>query len=794
MRRRSERKKSTSPAPLPARRSRRSRKVSENERAEEDSVVHKDAENQEMTEVAATREEINDAPDRERASSEERAASPSPVRKSRSSRTTPKKRVESKSSDKKVETIPEEGENGADSDKCQSSRNNADAGKREKREKSEKRTPLAADIVDESKSDAEPAADPQPKQEPEAEVEKPQPEPGNAKKDVKDVDKSDDEKPTQDDDHDDDGRRRQSIHIQEVKVPSPSISLTASKEEEHLKTSSDVLDIQTEDVEERDDEAVAAAAVDADAAAAAAEDTPKSERREERKRKHKEQLPIKTKDEQKENRKQSIEQPAPAQDEAIDLPNNNKHETSVTATPPTAPAGAAAGVLQSQRSVRKRKWLTNKKSTDRAPPVLAISTDSLKNIISDVVPVPLSDVQLDSSSEEEGLVTSDHESDRSVSPLVRKERERECDESGTVTVVTATDNSVAESNAAKDATAGTGRTTPALATDIVQVHVGKSTVPSAKPNVVRSPSPARNRSSHVLYITNLVRPFTVLQLKGLLARTGKIVEDGFWIDRIKSKCFVAYSNEDEAIETRHALHGVRWPVSNPKCLNVDFGSRTDMDRAIQLTKDEPPRYGQENTRDNQQAGSAWSRLDATDKKPARPVREWDVGKKEPNDRDKVPNDRRRGSKERVVDSRSRDVERPGQDRKRSREGEGVRGRERERIERNNDRNAHGRSRSGSPLPKTKRKENEPPIRLLDDLFRKTKITPCIYWLPLTPEAIAEKEAFRQKRIEEHKLRIKEREERQKEREKERDRQRDTRRNRSNERRHSRSRERERRRY
>ncbi|XP_022234758.2 apoptotic chromatin condensation inducer in the nucleus [Drosophila obscura] len=787
MRRRSERKKSTSPAPLPARRSRRSRKVSDNERTEEEnSVVHKDAENQELPQAAASREEINDAQDRERASSEERAASPSPVRKSRSSRTTPKKRVESKSSDKKVETIPEEGENGADSDKWQSSRNNADV---VKPEKSEKRTPPAPDSVDEPKSDAEPVADPQPKPEPDAEVEKPQPEPGNAKKDV---DKSDDEKPTADDDADDDGR--QSIHIQEVKVPSPSISLTASKEEEHLKTSSDVLDIQTEDVEERDDEA----------AAATTEDTPKSERREERKRKHKEQLPermpIKAKDEQKENRKQSVEQPAPAQDEeAIDLPNNKKHETtSVTATPPTAPAGATATVLQSQRSVRKRKWLTNKKSSDRAPPVLAISTDSLKNIISDVVPVPLSDVQLDSSSEEEGLVTSDHESDRSVTPVGRKERERECDESGTVTVVTATENSVAESNAAKEATAGTGRTTPALSTDIVQVHVGgglsKSTVPSAKPNIVRSPSPARNRSSHVLYITNLVRPFTVLQLKGLLARTGKIVEDGFWIDRIKSKCFVAYSNEDEAIETRHALHGVRWPVSNPKCLNVDFGSRTDMDRAIQLTKDEPPRYGQENTRDNQQSGNAWSRLDATDKKPARPVREWDVGKKEPNDREKIPNDRRRGSKERVVDSRTRDVERPGQDRKRSREGEGVRGRERERNERNNDRNTHGRSRSGSPMPKTKRKENEPPIRLLDDLFRKTKGTPCIYWLPLTPEAIAEKEAFRQKRIEEHKLRIKEREERQKEREKDRDRQRDTRRNRSNERRHSRSRERERRRY
>lgn len=34
-----------------------------------------------------------------------------------------------------------------------------------------------------------------------------------------------------------------------------------------------------------------------------------------------------------------------------------------------------------------------------------------------------------------------------------------------------------------------------------------------------------------------------------------------------------------------------------------------------------------------------------------------------------------------------------------------------------------------------RKDNEPPLRLLDDLFRKTKATPCIYWLPLTPEQV-----------------------------------------------------------
>ncbi|XP_017060949.1 LOW QUALITY PROTEIN: apoptotic chromatin condensation inducer in the nucleus [Drosophila ficusphila] len=735
MRRRSDRKKSSSPAPVPvARRSRRSRKVSENEKVEEEAPANQkdNANSGDVPEVPQAPVEVTE----QRASSEERAGSgSSPVRKSRGVRATPKKRAEAKGGDKKVDTIPEE-------------------------------EPENGQVADKNSVEEERAVEPPSVQESvpeelakEDQIEKTQPDPKdeNAEKE--------DEKPQQD--VHDDSSGKQSEPVQEVKVPSPS-----SKDEEHLKTSSDVLDIQTEEVEERDEEGSAPA------------------ERKESKKKHKEQkqeLQAAEEEEQKENRKQQQEKPEKTQDEPADLPND-KHETSVNSS---ANNTASAPVLQQQRSVRKRRWLTNKKSSDRAPPVLAISTDSLKNIIADVVqPVPLSDVQLESSSEEEGLVTSDRDSERSGSPVPASEPRKDRDTEAT-TITTCETGAEATANKESAGTAGaTGRTSPPPSTDTVPAQGGlsKATAATAAPHIVRSPSPARNRASHVLYITNLVRPFTVLQLKGLLARTGKIVEeDGFWIDRIKSKCFVAYSTEDEAIETRHALHGVRWPVSNPKCLNVDFGSRTDMDRAIQSTKDEAPRYGQENTRDNQQAGNAWSRLEPSDKKPVRPVREWDVGKKEPSDHDKPSNDRRRGSKDRL-DSRSRDADRAGQDRKRSRDREG-RGRERER-----DRNAHARSRSGSPVAKTKRKENEPPIRLLDDLFRKTKATPCIYWLPLTPEAIAEKEAFRQKRIEEHKQRVKEREERQKEREKDRDRQRETRRNRSNERRRSRSRERERRRY
>lgn len=48
----------------------------------------------------------------------------------------------------------------------------------------------------------------------------------------------------------------------------------------------------------------------------------------------------------------------------------------------------------------------------------------------------------------------------------------------------------------------------------------------------------KNVEQDILCITNLVRPFTLTQLKELLQRTGKIVRDGFWIDSIKSKCYV----------------------------------------------------------------------------------------------------------------------------------------------------------------------------------------------------------------------------------------------------------------
>lgn len=57
----------------------------------------------------------------------------------------------------------------------------------------------------------------------------------------------------------------------------------------------------------------------------------------------------------------------------------------------------------------------------------------------------------------------------------------------------------------------------------------------------RTLSPPRRPVSCVVHVMNLVRPFTVSQLKQLLGRTGKLIESGFWINSIKSHCYVTVS-------------------------------------------------------------------------------------------------------------------------------------------------------------------------------------------------------------------------------------------------------------
>ncbi len=80
----------------------------------------------------------------------------------------------------------------------------------------------------------------------------------------------------------------------------------------------------------------------------------------------------------------------------------------------------------------------------------------------------------------------------------------------------------------------------------VAVEMAAEAFAPAKPEVVlaaaapllEATSPAQQPRSSVLNVSNLVRPFTINQLKELLARTGHLIDGKFWIDRVKSSCLI----------------------------------------------------------------------------------------------------------------------------------------------------------------------------------------------------------------------------------------------------------------
>lgn len=82
--------------------------------------------------------------------------------------------------------------------------------------------------------------------------------------------------------------------------------------------------------------------------------------------------------------------------------------------------------------------------------------------------------------------------------------------------------------------------------------------------------------SPLIVVHNLTRPFTVMQLKNMLNRTGT-VED-FWINKVKSKCCVKYTSVAQASETRMALNGITWPMDNKTPLAVYYTTEEQLER------------------------------------------------------------------------------------------------------------------------------------------------------------------------------------------------------------------------
>ncbi|KAK7910351.1 hypothetical protein WMY93_015035 [Mugilogobius chulae] len=463
-----------------------------------------------------------------------------------------------------------------------------------------------------------------------------------------------------------------------------------------------------------------------------------------------------------------------------------------------SPASAERGSSEPEaaNAGRKRRWGSSTAATAKKPSI-SITTDSLKSLIPDikvnqeaVVDLPAEELQY---SGDEDTMDSTHDDQdnglkiqRTVTQVVSSdsqkngggeeiESEKTEDEKPLKISKDRRKSSVSEEtieSAASPKPAEAKKVSPndtLVRRSISQQKSGVSVTIDDPIRSNRQPSPPRGKVSNIIHITNLVRPFTVGQLKELLNQTGSIVEDGFWIDKIKSHCFVTYSTEEEAVNTRNALHGVKWPQSNPKVLSVDFSEQDELDfhKGILKVRKEP----------EQSAPPVPSAPPQNRLPPLMPERDRERDR-DRGDRDR---DRERGSdrdrglgvvrdlwaeRQREMERRERargerewdrdkirEFARPGEDSRRSRS------RERERRRRE-------RAKSKERKSDKKEKGDEPPAKLLDDLFLKTKAAPCIYWLPLTEEQAAQRVLARTERKKERERIRKEMDEEDKKREEE----------------------------
>ncbi|XP_075876706.1 uncharacterized protein acin1a isoform X2 [Nelusetta ayraudi] len=451
--------------------------------------------------------------------------------------------------------------------------------------------------------------------------------------------------------------------------------------------------------------------------------------------------------------------------------SNNKPSPGIGSSEGDQDSGAAAG--------RKRRWGSSTAVTTKKPSI-SITTDSLKSLIPDIRPSLGQDAVVDlhpeeavlSGAEDEERERSDQDLQirRTVTQVVHAEsqengqkeakrgkyEEEEDEAQGDEDRTRASEEKVELSPPAAMDTqpppdtshhVETNTVTPSdtlIRRSISQQKTGVSITIDDPVRTARQPSPPRGKVSSIVHVSNLVRPFTLGQLKELLGRTGTLVEDGFWIDKIKSHCYVTYCSSEEAVATRAALHGVKWPQSNPKVLRVDFCQQDELDFHKGLVTGDRPGAGAA-----EEQGAVFGRGRAAVLPPLLPERDqWAEREREMERREKARAERE-WDRDKV-----REFGKPGDEKEGARRS---RSRERRRKE---------RGKSKEKKSEKKEKPEDPPAKLLDDLFRKTKAAPCIYWLPLTEEQFAQKEAARAERMKEREKRTKEREKRRKEQEEE----------------------------
>ncbi|KAG7619012.1 putative transcription regulator SAP family [Arabidopsis thaliana] len=179
------------------------------------------------------------------------------------------------------------------------------------------------------------------------------------------------------------------------------------------------------------------------------------------------------------------------------------------------------------------------------------------------------------------------------------------------------------------------------------------------------PSPKEPTNS--LRIDRFLRPFTLKAVQELLGKTGNVTS--FWMDHIKTHCYVSYPSVEEAAATREAVYNLQWPPNGGRHLIAEFVRAEEVKEKLEAPLPPPPQP------QHQPQAQTLSRPPPTALPPPPPLA------KPPHVVERLPL---------------------------------------------------------PPPPPIAPEEQEPPIVTLDDLFKKTKAIPRIYYLPLSEEQVAAK--------------------------------------------------------
>ncbi|CAK4112611.1 unnamed protein product [Aphanomyces euteiches] len=130
-------------------------------------------------------------------------------------------------------------------------------------------------------------------------------------------------------------------------------------------------------------------------------------------------------------------------------------------------------------------------------------------------------------------------------------------------------------------TTSTKRTGETLTADVNRAAKKPKTTPSSKYVCLDDSPPTSARTGNgptcTLRISNFIRPFTLNAVKDFVQQEGNFVENGFWMDSIKTHCYVTYPSIEIAEKMKEFVHDRVWPERSGRKLAVEYSVETASD-------------------------------------------------------------------------------------------------------------------------------------------------------------------------------------------------------------------------